>query len=96
MLSKELSSGRRWNLEGILPPSGLLNLLVEMVDEIPGKRPTSTQVIDRMKGMIEEQPKGWRSSHAWSEHEWKCCNQPPESYRVAEEDEIHDAFLFDN
>lgn len=92
---EELWIARSRDLHRILPPSGLHPLLMDMVDEIPGKRPTSTQVISRMEGMVEEQPEAWRVLHPWYDNEWNCCNQPPESYRVAEEDEIYDAFHFD-
>jgi serine/threonine protein kinase len=75
------------------PPSSLfLDLLRDMIAEDPERRPTSAEVITRLESMTIYGAAGF--TYVWEDYQWECCSAPRESYRVAEEDEIYNRFLF--
>ncbi|ORY10814.1 kinase-like domain-containing protein [Clohesyomyces aquaticus] len=69
------------------PTVKFTDLLEDMIQEQPERRPTSTEVLDRMEQlrMVTDLNRFWRKD---------CCKPEREAYRVAEEDEIFHAFRF--
>jgi hypothetical protein len=90
---------RSYAVEGINPfeeqeQSEFVKLLIEMISKDPLQRPTSGSLKSRLKEITIY---GMGKRYTWFESMWggQCCSEAVETYRVAEEDEIFEAFQFD-
>ena len=78
-----------YNLSGGSKPNAFIDLLIEMIDKDPSLRPTSSDLLSRLNA-VEIRGLGTN----YTRHQGPCCSVPVEPYRVAEEDEIFEAFKF--